>query len=595
MSRSDLHTAWSRLLLRAFACAGVTEVVISPGSRSTPLALAAWREEGLRCHVSIDERAAAFFALGQARLTGRPSVLLCTSGTAAAHYLPAIIEARLVGLPLIALTADRPWEAYDAGASQTIDQVKLFGGEVNHYAELGLPDPSPEALRAVPRLAAQAVHAARWPVPGPVHVNARFRKPLEPVDAGPEPWSEELARLTALGAPQVFASSTAVPDEAARALARALTEAQRPLLVAGPWLGQAPREAERQAVEALSARAGAPLFAEPTSGFRFGTRTSGATVLGALDACWRAPSFAAGAVPDLIIELGLPPVSSSYAAWLGAHAAVPRWVVAPWGWGDPVGGAQVMCMAAPGALAARVADLLPAGLAAPRSSWCERLAGAEARAWKEVDRALSSAWQEGAVARTLVESLPAGAVLVVGNSNPVRDLDTYCPPREEALTVLHQRGASGIDGLVAGACGAKSVHAGPVALFLGDVSLAHDLSSLALAREADGPLLIVVVQNQGGRIFEQLPLGRRAELHEAIDALFVTAPGHALDRAAALFGLDFARVESADQLRASLADGLARRAKLLIEAVVPPRAGTPARAALWREVGAALSSAEGAR
>ena len=187
MSRSNLHLAWARLFLRSAAAAGVTDVVLSPGSRSTPLTIAAATTSELRAHVIVDERGAAFFALGQARVTGRPSLLICTSGTAGAHWLPALIEASQSFVPLIAVTADRPWELQDSAAPQTIDQLKLFGDHVRHYAELGLPDPSPGALRAVPRIAAQAVARALGPVPGPVHINARFRKPLEPVEVdGPE-------------------------------------------------------------------------------------------------------------------------------------------------------------------------------------------------------------------------------------------------------------------------------------------------------------------------------------------------------------------------------------------------------------------------
>ena len=174
-SNSDLHTAWSRLFVASLASAGVRDVVLSPGSRSTPLALAASAEPRLRLHILVDERTAAFFALGQARISGRPSVMICTSGTAAAHFLPALIEASQSHIPLIALTADRPWEAYDCASSQTVDQVKLFGDCVRHYADLGLPDSAPSALAAVVRIAAQAVHRSTWPSPGPVHVNARFR------------------------------------------------------------------------------------------------------------------------------------------------------------------------------------------------------------------------------------------------------------------------------------------------------------------------------------------------------------------------------------------------------------------------------------
>lgn len=211
---SDLHSAWARLFFSSLASAGLREIVISPGSRSTPLALAAAAEARLRVHVLIDERDAAFFALGQARRSGRASALLCTSGTAAAHYLPAILEASQSHVPLLAITADRPWEAYDAASAQTLDQVKLYGDAVRHYAELGLPDASPGALAAVVRIAAQALYATTAPRPGPVHLNARFRKPLEPVAvAGREPFADRIEALLRAGAPRVFAARTRIADE----------------------------------------------------------------------------------------------------------------------------------------------------------------------------------------------------------------------------------------------------------------------------------------------------------------------------------------------------------------------------------------------
>jgi 2-succinyl-5-enolpyruvyl-6-hydroxy-3-cyclohexene-1-carboxylate synthase len=190
----DLHSAWAHLFAASLAQCGVAHAVISPGSRSTPLALALAAQ--LPSTVLHDERVAAFFALGQARASGRPSVVLATSGTAPGHWLPAVMEAREAGLPLLLLSADRPWEVQQAQASQTVDQIRLFGPHANGYFELGVPDAYPGALRAVPRIAAQAVLATQYPLPGAVQVNARFRKPLEPQPStGQEPWR---ARLEAL-------------------------------------------------------------------------------------------------------------------------------------------------------------------------------------------------------------------------------------------------------------------------------------------------------------------------------------------------------------------------------------------------------------
>jgi 2-succinyl-5-enolpyruvyl-6-hydroxy-3-cyclohexene-1-carboxylate synthase len=429
---TNLHSAWSARFVRALAESGVTDLVISPGSRSTPLCLAAAAEPALRCHTHVDERVAGFFALGLARETRRPVALLCTSGTAGAHWLPAVIEAAQAYHPLVLITADRPWEAYDCAAPQTIDQTDLFGRYVRHRAELGLPDPAPVALRAVSRVAAQCVLRARWPEPGPVHVNARFRKPLEPVDVpAPEPWTADLA---ALRAPAVFAPSPAPSADAIVALRDAIASTARGVVVCGPTVGG---EVFRHAA-ALARAAGYSLLAEATSGVRFGAGDD-VSRCDAFDLCLRAPRFRAANAPSLVIELGAPPTSSSYAAWLAQHPAAARWVIAPHGWPDPAGDAAARVFAGDefvravaGALDARVPD-----------AWARGFVDADAAAWSRVDAELAAeALHEGHVTADLVAALRAGDALVIGNSMPVRDIDTFA--RGGAARAVHpQRGARG--------------------------------------------------------------------------------------------------------------------------------------------------------
>jgi 2-succinyl-5-enolpyruvyl-6-hydroxy-3-cyclohexene-1-carboxylate synthase len=615
-TQSNVHVAWARLFLRALASSGVRELVVSPGSRSTPLALAAVDEPSLRVHVLIDERTAAFFALGQARVTGSPSALVCTSGTAGAHYLPAIIEASLAHVPMVVVTADRPWESYDAAAPQTIDQVKLFGGHVRHYAELGLPEPS--ALAAAVRVASQAVHAATHPTPGPVHVNARFRKPLEPVDrAGPEPFEAEAARLMARGAPSRVVARASVSPADLGELAALCAASPRGLIVAGPApLSQGDA---RGAAARLSAATGYPLLPEATSQLRFGGAgglpgdaraslepepESGAPLrCERFDAVLRSPAFRARHAPDVIIELGLPPVSGAYAAFLGEHRAAARWVVAPHGWNDPVGGASGLVWAeaadALGALAqAAERDGASAGGGGGggrggRGSFGASFRDADAQAAALVARELERpGMSEGGVVASVIDALPSGALLLVGNSMPVRDLDTYAPSTGKAIGVLHQRGASGIDGLVSAAAGAASVADGrPVALLLGDLSMLHDVAGLNAARGAAAPLLIVAVQNDGGRIFEQLPVARRPEAAAAFERLFITSQGVSFEHAAALFGVAYERVADRASLAAALARGLDRGGPTVVEAVVPPTAATALRAELHRDLSARLGAA----
>jgi 2-succinyl-5-enolpyruvyl-6-hydroxy-3-cyclohexene-1-carboxylate synthase len=578
----NLHIAWARLLFGALSAAGVTDVVLSPGSRSTPLAIAAATDPALRLHVIVDERSAAFFALGQARVTGRPSVLVCTSGTAGAHYLPAVIEACQAFVPMIVVTADRPSELYDAAAPQTIDQVGMFGGFVRHHAELGLPDAAPSALRAVPRIAAQAVARALGPTPGPVHVNARFRKPLEPVDArGPEPWEPLVSALAARG-PTVVRPPLPSPDAAAVAeIAERMAHAERGLIVCGPApLAQA---AGRDAILALARRTGFPLLAEATSQIRFGGDRAGVTSIAAFDAILRVPALRARFAPDFVLELGAPPTSTGYAALVADLRAAPRHVIAPHGWNDPQGDASALVLADPTLVARLVADRLPERTAP--SPWAAAFSHEDARAATIAASALAGlGLTGGAVARTLVRSCPDDAILAVGNSTPVRDLDAFCPPSPRALGVLSQRGASGIDGLLSGAAGARSVSRGPVALLLGDLSLLHDLGGLAQMARAPAPFVAVVVQNGGGRIFEALPVAARVD-RDLFERCFVTPEPVRFEHAAAAFGVAHARVETEASLDEALRAAWTGGRATLIEAMVAPREDARLRKQIQEELG----------
>lgn len=587
MSAGNLHIAWGELVVASLARAGIREAVVSPGSRSTPLVLALANEPSIRSHVVIDERSAAFFALGQVRITGRPTLLLCTSGTAAAHYLPALIEANLCGLPLVVLTADRPWDAYECGAAQTIDQVKLFGDQVRRYLEVGLPDPSEHAMRAAVRIAAQAVAIATGASPGPVHVDARFRKPLEPLPIpATEPWRAAFDRVMSARAPLASMPSREPDAQSIAWLRDALARARRPIIVGGPMQGAADGERLRTAVRALAMRAGAPVLAEGTSQLRFGFACEEVCSFGAFDAVLRDRGTRDRFDADLVIQIGRAPTSAGYASWLAEHANVERYVVAPHGWSDPNGGARAMVFADPASVAERLADGLER---VDRGAWIEHVRALDSAAWGRIARELEAPrLTEAVIAHRVIDSLPAETVLAIGNSSPVRDVDTFCPPSTRALTVLHQRGASGIDGLVSGAAGARSVVDAPVVLLLGDVSALHDIGGLHAARAVPGPFVVVIVQNEGGRIFEELPLGAHRELSATFDRFFVTTPSVRFDRCAAAFGFDYTRVESAGDLVTTLRDALRVSAHVVIEAVVTR--GVLHRANLWRDVARAVSS-----
>ncbi len=532
-----LQTEWSRLIVGTLHAAGVTDVVVSPGSRSTALVCAALSQEGLRIHSIVDERSAAFFALGRSKATGRPTALLCTSGTAGSHYYPAVIEARMSYVPLVVLTADRPPSLVGCGANQTIDQRGLFGRHVVASYELDLPGAS--ALRPLRQLVLRAVARSRGPTPGPVHINVPAAKPLEPTEASPSIRATVDDLLAA--SPTRRTAARATPDDGTLAeIASACRDARRGLIVCGP--GPVDNVALRTPLFELARASGFAVYAEATSQLRFcKPRPDGVDVVRRLEAM--------ATLPDLILQVGATPIS---ARWPQLDE-VRRFVITRHGWPDPLHTAEAVVEAEP-------ADALWALTA--------RLAGHRPRRWRSgASRAQDVTDVEGRMVAALVSCLPAGGHLMVGNSLPVRHLDRVTAPFAKDLRVLHQRGASGIDGLVSGAAGAASALCEPVTLLLGDVSFAHDVGGLAAARQVAEAVPIVVLDNDGGRIFDRLPIAD-VELSAHQRELWTTPPKLHLEHAAAAYGLPYERVDTAEALTEAHHAAMRRAGPTLIHACV---------------------------
>ncbi len=589
----NLQAEWARLLIDSFVAAGVREAVISPGSRSTPFVLAAAAHRNLRCHDVVDERSAAYFALGQARASGRPSLLLSTSGTAAANYYPAVVEASASGVPLLALSADRPAELAACGANQTIDQLKLFGDHAREFFELGAPASSPRALRALRRTVAQAVFASLDPRPGAVHLNARAGKPLEPGGAG-EAGERQLAAavdaLIARPAPRPRAPRRMPQAADVDELASGCRHAERGLIACGPAaLAQA---RSRSLIAELGRRTGFPVLREAASQLRFCPELAGEGVLAVdgFNALLKTEGFRAGAAPELILQIGRSPTSAAWGRYLAAHAGCRHWLLGASGWHDAESTATDLLFADLEDCLARLTTRLPSGAA--KTEWSARWRAAGEAAQHCVDAELAAAGDsltEGGVARSVVGALPAGSLLALGNSLPIRQVDAYCPGTAVDLRVLSQRGASGIDGVASGALGAGSLWRHRVALLVGDLSFLHDATALQAARHVAVPMVIVVVQNRGGRSFEQLPLASHPAAAGEIFEHWTTP--HEVDLApmAAMHGLPFERAENLPELQAALDRGLGRPGVTLIEAVVPPHGAAEQNRSLQQRVEAALA------
>lgn len=525
---------WFRCLLGRFAASGVTDVVVSPGSRSTPLVVAAHAEPRLRVLAVHDERSASFFALGQARATRRPTVLVRTSGTAAAHDYAAVIEASEDHVPLIVVSADRPFELQASGAPQTIDQRGLFGRFVRWELELGLPDAA--GLAGLDRGAARAVHRAVSPVPGPVHVNARARKPLEPTSpASPEERALVAEVDARLGAPRhhVRAASRFDADDVDEVADRVAEAGARGALIAGPLSPGLDQGAALRAAAGRFLRAsGFALWPEAASQLRV-------RELSPQDGF----EWSEDDAPSLAVLVGRYPSSRVLQERLRRAERVVT--VHPFAPADPDGRATH-------AFEGPVDDWLDAVAAALETRPSPAPLTAALEPWPRIEAALAARpFSEAHAAREVAASLPEGAGLFVANSLPLRLFDRFVPSFERPVPIYAQRGVNGIDGLVSGAAGLAHGGRAATAAVLGDVAFLHDIGGLAVAASVEVPLPIVVLDNRGGRIFEELPLARAVDDPELV-ALFTTPHRFDLAAAARVFGLPGVSVADAESLRRAL-------------------------------------------
>ena len=510
--------------------AGVTHAVVAPGSRSTPLAVALAASPDLEVHVVHDERAAAFVALGIGRATGRPAIVLCTSGTAAANFHPAVVEAHQSHIPLLVCTADRPPELRDVGAPQTIDQTRLYGPIVRWFHDPGVPDAAAdETWRS---LAQRAVSATTGIDPGPVHLNLPFREPLVG-DPGELPPTRNGHARAAFSWP----SGAAVAQAELRLLARTI-DRQRGVIVAGKGAG-AP-----DAVDALSAATGWPVLADPRSGCR-----GLPSAVCAFDALLRHEEFARAHTPQVVVALGEPPASKVLAQWIAGSGAEIVQVSAHPGVVDPAHVVAHRVAADPDDVCHALAGALTG---ATGTTWPARWRHAEGAAQVAIAAAVSG-WQrptEPGIARSVLSAAAPGTQIVLSSSMPVRDAEWYGPPRGD-IEVHANRGANGIDGVIATATGIAIGSRRPTILLIGDIAFVHDSSSLVALSRREVDLTIVVVDNDGGGIFSFLPQASALPT-DRYEQLFGTPHGTDVVALAAAHGLPAVDVPTIDDLSRTL-------------------------------------------
>ena len=523
----DVTQSFAATFVDELAAQGVEFACVSPGSRSAPIAIALQRHPKIRVFMHIDERSGSFFGVGLAKATGKPVALLCTSGTAAAEFHAAVVEASYSRTPLIVLTADRPPELRDVGANQAIDQQRLYGTAVRWFFDPGPPVEVPNVARLWRRLAARAYAEAAT---GPVHINLPFREPLVPAPGQLPP---------ALGAPgQAVTTGRILPTPSqVTALASAMQRAARPLIVAGEM-----RDGERLA-PALN-RLGLPVLAEPSSQLR---RAETGAAIESYEALLRA-GWSLQHGPDLVIRVGGTPTSKVLSAWLAA-ASAPTFLIDPdRAWRDPDQVVSNVVVCDPQGLLEALPPL-------DRKGWREEWVAAGKKAAAAISATLvSTPIHEGHIVRALASRLPDAAQVFVGSSMPIRAADTFWPLAKSQQRFYGNRGASGIDGLVSTGLGLAAARSTiPTVLLLGDLSAYHDMNGLWALRRHGLNATVVVCDNNGGGVFNFLPQSQHQDVFEEI---FATPLGLDFSQVARLYNLVYSPVTERSGLEPALSDAL---------------------------------------
>ncbi len=545
------------------ARSGVRHAVFCPGSRSTPLVMTLAKEPRIHLWKQIDERSAAFFALGAAKYLKEPVAVICTSGTAAANFLPAIAEARLSHIPLIIITADRPHELRDCGAPQTINQLHLYGDQVKWFTEAPLPEASNTSLRYIRTLACRAAAESVTSPAGPVHINMPFREPLTP-EIDPEFHPEKLDAEAAFGRannqPYVAVRHAEINSIDASTLAQLtalLNNSQNPLIIAGSQ----PHPAKHTALLRFAETNSIPVLADPLSGAR-GVPAN--CIISGYEIFLRHRPTSKRLNPDLIIRVGDAPVSKIVNQWLETFHTVPHIILDnAFGWNEPSHIESMYIRAQ----SETVFTQLYASVTSASSLKTEWL-----QAWQHADEAATNAADsacntftdmfEGRLYRELDRLLPDNAIVFAGNSMPIRDTDTFFWRRNRPIEILANRAANGIDGVVSTALGVAAASGKRVYLVIGDVSMYHDMNGLLAAQLNRLPLTALVINNNGGGIFSFLS---QTNFPDSFEDLFGTPINLDFQHTAKLYGAQYTFIETWKTLRQALDDPANNTGLVLLE------------------------------
>ena len=567
MSQQEQLTSYLVAFIHGLQRANITDIVISPGSRSTPLALLFVENKQMDCYINIDERSAAFFALGLAKSSKKPVVLLCTSGTAAANYYPAIVEARLSRVPLIVLTADRPHELRDVGAPQTIDQIHLFAHHVKWFQEMAIPENRSQLIRYATTSGMRAVTESMKGAPGPVHLNFPFREPLLPDLTAVKFDDGKSIDATNIGTLQLSAEQYEV-------YAKKWQQITRGLIVCG----QIDQKDFPQAVISLSEALGFPILADPLSQLRSGHSTQ--TVIENYDAILKTEGIADAFGPELIIRIGGAPVSKPLALYLDKYSHIEQVIVdSGMGWRDPHHSVSEMIYCDETVFCKNIAAFMDEKVM--ESSWLKQWQQMNTIAHDVVQQHMeTTSFYEGAAVYSFLQAIPDGSTVFVGNSMPIRDIDTFMQQTDKQIKIMCNRGANGIDGVISTAIGA-AIHSKPLYLLIGDLSFYHDLNGLLVAKMHELNINIIVLNNNGGGIFSYLPQSKEKQHFET---LYGTPTGLDFSHVIRMYEGTFARTHDLPTFTKELGQMEKRNGIQVIEVPTEREINTKNHRQLWQDI-----------
>lgn len=518
---------------------GLRHVVISPGSRSTPLAVLFTAHKDVKEWVLVDERSAAFFALGIARETNTPVALVCTSGTAAANYYPAIIEAYYARIPLLVLTSDRPHELRGVGAAQAMDQLGMYGDFVKLFYEMAPPSAKKAMLNYVRNRASRAMQTAIMGNPGPVHLNFPYQEPLMPQLSLNNLWGNRAGAKYN----EAYIGKNQLTDEQVNVLVDKLSGKMNGLLVCGPQTDRT----LANAIVKLSKKLRIPILADPLSQLRTGLHTK-ETVITTYDTILKTEEMRQILQPDYIIRFGAMPISKQYLFYVGEHADAFQVVVENNDTvREPTNQQTEYVIADSTQFCFDLAEKLTEKLTT--NDWLERWQHMQNIVLEQLNDEKSDVILEGLAVRDLFANLDDQDSVFIANSMPVRDADTFLPPLDKEITVQANRGLSGIDGTMSSALGVAAATNKKVYLIIGDLSFYHDLNSLQIAKQYELNVTVLLINNNGGGIFSFLP---QAEDPTYFEHLFGTPLDLDFHHVVKMFGGEYRLVKEQEAFNKAL-------------------------------------------